>query len=200
MKKDIDEDKDDWDLYDEEHRRAKASRLAVILPLAIAIVACGAVIFLVFKPPSGAASEKARIQENQSSFADRATAFKVLEFMELNRFAEAITLAETIGDKLPLSGLDIADQITKAPAETRVLIESYICNWIAIEHATATQSAVARRIGFPSPSTPDLVVNFLCDYADYRARGFRPLPRDANEELLSRIFLLSASEKIRRQR
>jgi len=186
---------------DKKHRGQRnhsASHLAVILPLALALATCGVVVFLAFKPPSAPTKEKARSQENQSTFSDRATAFKVLELMDANRISEAVTLAETIADKLPRSERALVDQITKTPGETRAMIESYICNWITVEYATATQTSVSRRVGFPSPSTPDIVVNFLCDYADYRARSFRPAPRDISEELLGRIFLLSAAEKGRR--
>ena len=179
-------------------RRSLVSRLAFILPVLIAFVVCGVIAWLVFKPSFGAHAGKGRNQENQSTFTDRVTAFKILQLMEGNRTSEAITLAETIVDKLPYAEQSIANQIMKTPGDARARFESYICNWITIENSAATQSTVTKRVGFPSPSTPDNMVNFICEYADYRARSFRPPPREVNEELLGRIFLLSAAEKARR--
>ena len=55
-----------------------------------------------------------------------------------------------------------------------------------------------KRAGYPSAKTPEVVVLFLCDYANYRARNFSPAPREINDELLARIFLQSVDEKQRR--
>lgn len=193
-------DEDNWDKMDQVQRRnlRVTSRTKIILPIAIALVLILAAVYFIFSPPSDTTLAKVRTREEQNSLADRATAFKVLELMEYNRISEAITLAETLADRLSNAERDIATQITKTPDEIRTRLESFICQWIAIEHNNATQSTVTKRIGFPSASTPDAVILLLCDYADYRARTFAAAPREISDELLSRIFLLAADEKYRR--
>ena len=199
------ENYDEWDKHDRSHRRHRrfASRFAVVLPVIITLAVCGGVGWFVFKPTlgnSGAASNGNGngTPQAQDAFTDRAAAFKVLELMEANRVSEAITWAEGISSGFFNPDQDIAAHISKHGGETRARLEGFICNWILMEHAGATQSTFARQRGWPNPSTTDAMVNFLCNYADYRARGFTPPPREINEEAISRILLVAAMEKHRR--
>jgi len=191
---------DDWNKA-ERHRKRRAW-LVLYLPYAVFILVLLGIVFgavyFVFSPRTTDERRKKMEMENSSSFTDRATAFKILELLESHRIAEAIALAETIADNVPGLERNIAVQITQRQAEVRRWLEMHICVWINIEHAAATQTTLSRRAGYPSASTPDVVVFFLCDFANYRARNFALPPREINDELLSRIFLQAADEKYRR--
>jgi len=201
------EEEDEHDRFEEEwersdkHRRRHA-RFVVYLPYVVfTLIFIGIVfgaVYLFLTPQSEADRKRDMAKENTSSFTDRATAFKVLELMEAYRLSEAIALAETIAERIPGLERDVAHQITQKQGEVRRWLETYICTWINIEYATATQTTMEKRAGYPTSRTPEVVVFFLCDYANYRARNFAPAPREINDELLSRIFLQSADEKYRR--
>jgi len=191
---------DDWN-KSERHRKRRAW-LVLYLPYAVFVVILLGIVFgavyYVFSPRSEDERRKKMEQDNSSSFTDRATAFKILELLESHRLTEAIALAETIAEKVPGLERNVAQQITQRQSEARRWLETYICVWINIEHAAATQTTMERRAGYPSVSTPDVVVFFLCDFANYRARNFALPPREINDDLLCRIFLLAANEKYRR--
>lgn len=195
-----DHDEDEWDRTDKHHRRHV--RFAAYLPYAVFILLFLGIVFgvvyLFFTPDSADQRKRQMAKENSSSFTDRATALKILELMEARRDSEAATLAESIAEKVPGIDRDIAHQINQRPGELRRWLETYINSWINIEHAAATQTTLSRRAGYPAASTPEVVVLFLCDYANYRARNFAPAPREINDDLLGRIFLQAADEKYRR--
>jgi hypothetical protein len=188
---------EDWDKT--ETRRVIKGRWKMYMPfvvlgtLLLGIVF--AAVFFIFSPRIGEVI-KDREKDGTTSFSDRATAFKVLTFMEERKVSEAITLAESIVDRqIPGIERNIAMQIQQKPEEVRRNLDAYICNWINIAHAAETQGAGARRKGVPSDLTSETMVMFLCDYADYRARNFIPPPREVNDEMLGRVFLLAAHEK-----
>jgi len=191
---------EDWD-KSERHRKRRVW-IVLYLPYAVFVLVLLGIVFgavyYVFSPRTEDERRKKMEMENSSSFTDRGTAFKILELLESHRLAEAIAVAETIAEKVPGLERNIAHQITQRQAEVRRWLETYICVWINIEHAAATQNTTGRRAGYPSAATPDVVVFFLCDFANYRARNFALPPREINDELLSRIFLQAADEKYRR--
>jgi len=199
---------DDDDIYNEEDwdkrevvQRRKA-RVMAYLPIAVfgvmLLAIVFAAVFFIFTPSSDEVIRTGKGQ-GSTSFADRATAFKVLTLMEERRVSEAITLAESIADRMiPGIDRDISLQMSKKPEDVRRCFDAYICSWINIAHAAETQTAGGKRKGFPSDSTSETMVMFLSDYADYRARNFMPAPREVSDDLLSRVFLQSAQEKINR--
>ncbi|MCL1887919.1 MAG: hypothetical protein FWF96_03500, partial [Kiritimatiellaeota bacterium] len=103
--------------------------------------------------------------------------------------------------KISGSDRDLATQIQRAPDQVRERLHAFICSWISLQHVNSL-GALATKMGgaFPSATTPETVILFLCDYADYRARNFMPAPHEISDEHLSRVFLLAAQEKRRRAR
>ena len=191
---------DGWDKSDKvlRHRHRFAAYLPYMVFTLVLLAVIMTTVYFIFNPPSASERDKKSKQENTNSLADRATAFKILEFIESRRTTEAIMLAETIADKIQNMERDIPNFVMKKPDDFCRLLESYIYNWISFEYAAATQSTFGLQSGYPSDITPDAVVFFLCNFADYRARKFIPPVREINEEILGRIFLQAASEKYKR--